>query len=73
MVLQRTKLKVESDEYCQSIYGPYIDYNVDSMFCAYANNTDTCQGDSGGPFFLESASLPNHFAISVNTFQQFVF
>ena len=51
-ILQKTTLKVVSNQDCQKAYDfKYPDSVVPEHLCAYAKGTDACQGDSGGPLF----------------------
>ena len=53
-VLQKTNLKIVSNQDCQKAYNAkYPDSILSEHLCAYADGTDACQGDSGGPLFAQ--------------------
>lgn len=42
-VLMETKVMVKTDKECSEMIGKMVEYNKESMICAYEDNTDACQ------------------------------
>ncbi len=51
--LQQTTIVVESDSYCNSVWGSA--YYPDRHFCGGGITSDICHGDSGGPLMIVGA------------------
>jgi len=57
-VLQKTNLRIKSQEDCQRNFGSRAPGGiVDHMVCAYAPGKDACSGDSGGPLMVNKCQV----------------